>query len=170
MVMEHGSRIYAAVFATAAIFIGNTACAQSSSLVAARSESKMMQHAKGTFEVKVIPQENKTGDDTLGHLLLEKQLHGDLQGTSRGQMLSAQNAEPGSAGYVAIERVTGTLHGRSGSFVLQHVGHMGRNQMQITVSVLPDSGTGELQGLNGTLRIIVAAGKHSYEFDYSLER
>ncbi len=129
----------------------------------------MMQHAKGTFDVKVIPQENRTGVATLGHLLLEKQLQGDLQGSSTGQMLAAQTAVEGSAGYVAIERFTGTLHGRSGSFILQHIGQMGRGQMQLTVTVLPDSGTEQLQGLTGTLRIIIEGGKHYYELDYSLQ-
>lgn len=128
-----------------------------------------MQHAKGTFDVKVIPQDNKTGVATLEHLLLEKQLQGDLQGSSTGQMLAAQTTVEGSAGYVAIEHFTGTLHGRSGSFVLQHIGQMGRGQMQLTVTVLPDSGTEQLQGLTGTLRIIIENGKHYYELDYSLE-
>jgi len=127
-----------------------------------------MHHAKGTFEVKVTPQQNLTGDATQGHLLLEKQLQGDLTGTSRGQMLAANNAIEGSGGYVAIERITGTLQGRSGSFVLQHVGHMGRGQMQLTITVLPDSGTEQLQGLTGTLRIRIEQGQHYYELDYDL--
>ena len=128
----------------------------------------MIHHAKGTFEVKVTPRDNATNDATLGHLLLEKQLQGDLEGTSVGQMLSAMTAVEGSAGYVAIERVTGTLHGRTGSFVLQHLGTMGHGKMHMAISVLPDSGTQELQGISGTLRIIIESGKHYYEFDYSL--
>ena len=127
----------------------------------------MLQHAKGTFDVKVTPQDNQTSDATLGHLLLEKQLHGDMQGTSIGQMLSAMTAVEGSAGYVAIERFTGTLQGRSGSFVLQHLGTMGHGKMHMAISVLPDSGTQDLQGITGTLRITIEAGKHYYEFDYS---
>jgi hypothetical protein len=128
----------------------------------------MIQRAKGTFEVKVTAQDNKTGDPTLGHLLLDKQLHGELEATSRGQMLAAHTAVEGSAGYVAIERVSGTLQGRSGSFVLQHVGTMGRGQARMEVSVLPDSGTEELTGLTGKMKIIIESGKHHYELEYSL--
>src|ERR1044071_3940741 len=100
----------------------------------------MIRHAQGTFEVKLTPQDNKTGEATLGHLLLDKQLFGDLQATSRGQMLSAGTAVEGSAGYVAIERVSGSLHGRSGSFVLQHVGTMGRGQAQLQIRGPADFG------------------------------
>ena len=127
-----------------------------------------MQHAKGTFDVKVTPQDNKTGDATLGHLLLEKQLHGDLTGTGRGQMLSANTAVEGSGSYVAFERITGTLQGRSGSFVLQHEGHMGRGQMRLTITVLPDSATEQLQGLTGTFHIRIEQGQHFYDFEYAL--
>lgn len=132
------------------------------------SENQNMQHAKGTFDVKVTPQENNTGEPTLGNLLLEKQFHGDITATSRGQMLAAGTAIEGSAGYVAIERITGTLQGRSGSFVVQHVGHMGRGQMHLTLTVLPDSGTEQLQGLMGTMRIRIEQGQHFYELDYAL--
>jgi hypothetical protein len=99
---------------------------------------------------------------------IDKQFHGNLVGSSKGQMLTAGTSVKGSAGYVAIEQVTGTLHGRSGAFVLQHSGTMTRGAPQLIVSVVPDSGTGELAGLTGTLTIAIADGKHSYDFDYAL--
>jgi hypothetical protein len=99
---------------------------------------------------------------------IDKQFHGDLEAVSYGQMLSAVTSVKGSAGYVAIEQVTGSLHGRSGAFVLQHSGAMTRGAPQLIVSVVPDSGTGELAGLSGTLTITIADGKHSYDFEYTL--
>jgi hypothetical protein len=100
---------------------------------------------------------------------IDKQFHGELEGTSKGYMLSsAATVVKGSGGYVAMERVTGTLKGRSGSFVLQHSGTMNRGVPQLSVTVVPDSGTGQLTGLAGTMTIKIDAGKHSYEFEYSL--
>jgi hypothetical protein len=99
---------------------------------------------------------------------IDKQFHGDLEGTSKGQMLSAMGSVKGSAGYVALERITGTLKGRSGSFVLQHSGTMTRGAPQLSVTVVPDSGTGQLVGLAGALTIKIDNGKHSYDFDYTL--
>jgi hypothetical protein len=99
---------------------------------------------------------------------IDKQFHGDLEASSKGQMLAAMTSVKGSAGYVAIEQVTGSLHGRNGTFVLQHSGTMTRGAPQLIVSVVPDSGTAELAGLTGTMTIIVTDGKHSYEFDYTL--
>ena len=126
-------------------------------------------HASGTFDVKLAPQTPDPSEDAaIGRMSIDKQFHGDLEGTSKGQMLAHRTAVDGSAGYVAMERVAGTLHGRSGAFVLQHSGTMARGVFQLTVTVVPDSGTGELAGLSGSLQIIVAGGKHSYEFDYSL--
>ena len=126
-------------------------------------------HAAGTFDVKLVPQ---TSDATtaakLGRMSIDKQFHGDLQGTSKGEMLMAGTDVKGSAGYVAMERVTGTLHGKKGGFVLQHSGTMNRGAAQLSVTVVPDSGTGELVGVAGTLTIQIADGKHSYEFDYTL--
>jgi hypothetical protein len=107
-------------------------------------------------------------EDTFGRLLLDKQYHGDLEATSQGQMLSAGTAEKGSAGYVAIEKVSGTLQGRSGTFVLQHNGTMNRGNPQLTITVVPDSGTGELTGLGGSMTIEITESKHSYEFSYTL--
>jgi hypothetical protein len=129
----------------------------------------MPELAKGTFEVKTTPVAPEQGDDTgIGCLTLDKKFAGDLEGTSRGQMLGSRSAVEGSAGYVAMEKVTGKLGGRTGTFVLQHVGTMKRGTPEMNVSVVPDSGTGELSGISGTMTIIIAGGKHSYEFAYSL--
>jgi hypothetical protein len=126
--------------------------------------------ATGTFEVKLTPQppSDPAGDATPGRMSIDKQFRGDLEAASRGEMLMAGTAVAGSAGYVAMERVTGSLHGRSGTFVLQHSGTMNRGAAQLTVTVVPDSGTGELTGLRGAMRIDVSAGAHSYTFDYEL--
>jgi len=127
-------------------------------------------HARGSFAVKVtpLPLADSVVGSTLGRMSLDKQFHGDLEGTSRGEMLTAGTVVSGSAGYVAIERVTGTLRGKSGTFVLQHTGTMTRGAPQLTITVVPDSGTGELVGLAGRMQISIADGKHSYEFDYTL--
>ncbi len=124
-------------------------------------------HASGTFDVKLAPQ-TAEGDAGLGRTSIDKQFHGDLEGTSKGQMLSAMGSVKGSAGYVAMERFTGTLKGPTGSFVLQHSGTMTRGTPQLSVTVVPDSGTGQLEGIAGTLTIKVADGKHSYDFEYTL--
>jgi hypothetical protein len=99
---------------------------------------------------------------------LDKQFHGDLEATSKGEMLTAGTGVPGSAGYVAIERVDGTLHGRGGTFVLQHSGTMTRGAPQLTITVVPDSGAGQLAGLAGRMAITIADGKHTYDFEYTL--
>ena len=131
----------------------------------------MMIHASGTFEVKIIPQkpDNKEAESAnLGRLSIDKQFRGDLEATSKGEMLSAATEVKGSAGYVAIERVNGTLHGRSGTFVLQHSGTMTRGAPELSLTVVPDSGTGQLVGLAGKMTIKIEEGKHFYEFDYRL--
>jgi hypothetical protein len=125
-----------------------------------------MTHAIGTFEVKLAPL--PTDVPTAGRMSIDKQFHGDLEATSKGEMLSVMTEVKGSAGYVAMERVTGTLHGHSGSFVLQHSATMNRGTPQLSVTVVPDSGTGALAGLSGKMAIIIEAGKHSYEFEYVL--
>jgi len=112
--------------------------------------------------------DDPAADPTPGRLLIDKQYHGDLQASAKGQMLAARTGVKDSAGYVAIERVNGTLHGRSGSFVLQHSGTMTRGAQELSITVVPDSGTGQLAGLAGKLTITIAEGKHSYEFDYTL--
>lgn len=130
----------------------------------------MTTRATGTFEVKLNPQplHDSAADATLGRLSIDKQLHGDLEATSKGEMLSAGTSVDGSAGYVAIEQVKGTLHGCVGTFVLQHTGTMNRGAPQLSVTVVPDSGTGQLVGLAGKMTINIAEGKHSYEFEYTL--
>jgi len=129
----------------------------------------MATHATGTFEVKLDPQaEDKAEGSSLGRTSIDKQFHGDLEATAKGQMLTALTDVKSSAGYVAIERITGTLHGRSGSFVLQHSGIMTSNSQQQTVTVVPDSGTGQLVGLAGKMTGAIADGKHSYDLEYTL--
>lgn len=125
-------------------------------------------HATGGFEVKLLPQALADADSGLGRMSIDKVFSGDLQGTSKGEMLSALTAVKGSAGYVAIERVTGTLQGRSGSFMLQHLGTMNRGAPSLTVLVVPDSGTEGLTGIAGSLSINIADGKHFYTLDYTL--
>lgn len=127
--------------------------------------------AKGSFEPTLVPQppDDKAEGSTLGRMSISKKFHGDLEATSEGQMLTATTDVKGSAGYVAIERVTGTLQGRRGSFVLQHTGTLNHSAAQLSVSVVPDSGTGQLAGIAGTMTIQIAAdGKHSYQFEYIL--
>ena len=128
-----------------------------------------MNRATGPFDVNITPQDDESNDPLLSRMILDKTYLGDLEATARGQMLAAGTAVKGSAGYVAIEKVSGTLNGRAGTFVLQHVGIMNRNSPQLTITVVPDSGTGDLQGLSGKMTIIIASdGRHSYDFEYSL--
>ena len=130
----------------------------------------MTNRATGTFEVQLKPQPADDYADAakMGRMTIDKQFHGDLEATSKGQMLSALTSITNSAGYVAIERVTGTLQGRRGSFVLQHSGTMNRGTQQLVVTVVPDSGTDGLTGLAGTMKIDISGGRHAYTFDYTL--
>ncbi len=130
----------------------------------------MGKRATGTFEVTPMPHAPWDSDDavTLGRMTLSKVLVGDLTATSVVEMLSARTPTAGSAGYVAIEKIKGTLHGRAGTFVLQHSGTMNRGVASLTVTVVPDSGTGELAGISGALKIDIVEKKHHYTFDYSL--
>ncbi|WP_379653989.1 DUF3224 domain-containing protein [Pseudoxanthomonas sp. UC19_8] len=131
-----------------------------------------MHHATGTFEVKLQPQGGigpETDDgNSLSRLSLDKRFSGDLVGTGVGEMLAARAAVPTSASYVAIERVTGTLDGRSGSFVLVHRGVMQGERQQLEVQVSPGSGTGALAGITGTLAIRIENGQHFYDLSYAL--
>lgn len=126
--------------------------------------------ASGTFEVNLSPQppDNDSQNAAVGRLLIDKKFHGDLEGVSQGQMLAAGTAVEGSAGYVALEQVSGALQGRVGTFVLQHSGMMSRGEPSLTVKVVPDSGTGQLEGLTGEMTIKIEGGHHSYEFQYTL--
>ena len=129
----------------------------------------MSKHATGTFDVKLAVQtDEKIGDPSVGRMSIDKVFHGDLEAASKGQMLTAMTDTKGSAGYVALERITGTLGGRSGSFALQHSGTMTRGVPRLSVTVVPDSGTDELAGLDGQMTIEVAEGKHRYDFAYTL--
>jgi hypothetical protein len=130
----------------------------------------MTDTARGAFDVKLTPQpsDRQPEDPALSRMWLDKEFHGDLEATSRGQMLTAMTDVKGSAGYVAIERVSGTLRGRAGSFVLQHTGTMTRGTPSLTITVVPDSGTGELTGLSGGMTIVITDGKHSYELEYAV--
>jgi hypothetical protein len=133
-------------------------------------EENKMKRATGSFEVILQPLANAevTSDPLFGRLLLTKKFTGDLTASARGQMLSAATTTRGSAGYVAIDHVTGTLEGHHGSFVLQHTGSMNRGVPTLSIMVVPDSGTDELAGLSGTLSINIIDGKHFYDFIYSL--
>ncbi len=138
---------------------------------AARKEAVVTIRASGTFEVKLTPQASAdiAEGTPLGRLSIDKQFHGDLDATSKGEMLTAGTGVKGSSGgYVAIERVSGRLHGRSGTFMLQHAGTMTRGAQQLSITVVPDSGTGQLRGLAGKMGINIADGKHSYEFEYTI--
>lgn len=130
----------------------------------------MTQSASGAFEVKMTPQtqDDKSAGPAVGRMLLDKKFHGDLEATSVGEMLAFTTSVQGSAGYVAMEKVSGTLKGKSGTFVLQHSGTMTRGEPQLSITVVPDSGTGQLAGLSGKMTIRIADGKHSYGFEYTL--
>jgi Protein of unknown function (DUF3224) len=135
-----------------------------------QKEAAVAHHASGTFDVKLTPQqpEEALADSGIGRMLLDKQFHGDLEAASKGEMLAFGGRAKGSGGYVAIERVTGALGGRSGSFALQHSGTMRPGALQLSITVIPDSGTGELAGIAGSMNILIEGGKHSYTFDYTL--
>ena len=129
----------------------------------------MTRHVRGTFEVKMNPRPPAEGEPSqIARMVLDKQYHGPLTATGEGQMLAFRTPVEGSAGYVAMELVTGTLDGRSGSLVLQHSGVMNRGEPGLTLIVVPDSATGELEGLAGTMDIVIEDGQHYYELEYSL--
>lgn len=121
--------------------------------------------AKGTFEIAIKPQADDSFE--VGRMTIDKAFSGDMTGRGLGQMLSVRTAVEGSAGYVAIERVTAALEGRSGEFYLQHSGTMNRGDASLALSVIPDSATGELEGLTGKMTIDIVDGQHFYEFTYS---
>jgi hypothetical protein len=148
----------------AAVCLSVAAVAQTSKAVA------LATHASGTFDVKIIPlaPDDNAADPTLGRMSIDKQYHGDIDGTGKGQMLTAGTDVKESGVYVAIERVAGTLHGRSGSFSLHHTGIMTRGAQQLSITVVPDSGTGQLVGLAGKMNITIVDGKHWYDFEYTL--
>ncbi len=126
--------------------------------------------ANGTFTVQMRPQDDASSANgvNLGRMSLDKIFEGDLVGSGQGQMLTAMTAVKGSAGYVAIERVTGALHGKAGSFVMQHSGTMDKGAQQLSITLVPDSGTGELVGIQGVFRLRVEGGQHHYALEYTL--
>lgn len=131
---------------------------------------EMTQTAHGTFTVEMTPQPDADVVEgvTLGRMALNKQFSGDLSGIGKGQMLTALTAQEGSAGYVAIERVSGTLQGRRGSFVLQHRGTMDHGAKSLSIRIVPDSGTGELAGITGSFELEIVEGEHRYTLHYRL--
>lgn len=174
--MINKSRVLESIFLGLCIVVClfTTANAQSKSSVNRANQNKkiMTKLAKGTFEVKVTPQpaEENIGDPTIGRLSLDKQFSGDLVGTGKGQMLGISTEIKNSMGYVAAERITGTLDGKKGSFALQHLGTAQGDKFNLTINVVPDSGTGELAGISGKMKIIIENGKHFYEFEYALAK
>jgi len=129
-----------------------------------------MQTAKGTFEVTIIPQSHQegVGDSSVARMALVKVFSGEMNGTGNGQMLAYRSAVSGSAGYVAMEKVQGTMNGRTGSFILQHNGTMNRGEPLLTIKIVPDSGAEQLTGISGEMLLKIEEGKHYYEFQYML--
>ncbi len=145
--------------------------ASSQTPIKIQKEAAMTSHASGTFEVKLKPLPDDFSDNSIpGRMSIDKQFHGDLEGTSKGQMLAARTKVNDSAGYVAIELVSGTIKGHKGTFVLQHSGTLTRGEQQLSITVVPDSGTDQLEGLAGRMTIKIEDGKHFYEFDYTLPK
>jgi hypothetical protein len=133
-----------------------------------KDSSPVKTQATGTFEVKLTHQDDKSEDKSMARMTIDKQWHGDLEGNSKGQMLTGGDATKGSAGYVAIEKFTGTLKGRKGTFILQHTATMTKGKGDLIITVVPDSGTEELKGITGQVTIKIENGKHLYDFEYSL--
>jgi len=168
-------RIYSGIFVCVSMiaFQSELAKAQASldPIITSTKQQLKMAIAIGSFEVKLTPvtDDDSPGGDNLGRMLIDKQFEGDLVAQSDGQMLTAMTSVAGSAGYVAVERVSGVLHEREGTFVLQHTGTMADGSQYLKISVVPDSGTGELIGLSGEMKITITEGKHFYEFEYTLD-
>ena len=127
----------------------------------------MQHHAHGTFTVKVGPLTPGPAEG-LSRYSLEKEIHGDIEGTSKGEMMGGGDVKSGVAGYVAVERISGTLNGTHGSFALQHSSTMDINGQKMNIIVVPGSGTDELKGITGTFTIRIENGQHLYDFDYTL--
>jgi hypothetical protein len=138
-------------------------------LMAQTAKEHPMHHAKGTFEVKMAPLPTAADDKSgIMHMSIHKQFHGGIEGQSVGEMMSMGNPSKGSAGYVAMERVTGTVDGKSGSFGMQHNGTLDNGAQTLSILVVPGSGTGELAGISGVFHLVIEGGKHSYDLEYSL--
>jgi hypothetical protein len=164
MKTNHGARF----IAVGIICLSVTGSVVAQTTTQSQKEALVTNHAAGPFDVKMTPQDDKAVDG-VARMLLDKQYHGDLEGTAKGEMLTGGVNASKSGVYVAIEKFTGTLHGHSGSFVLHHTGIMTRGAPDLTILVAPDSGTDQLAGISGKMTINVAAdGKHSYDFEYTL--
>ncbi len=145
---------------------GNHLNADEPTLPQTSTKKKYMKKITGEFDVKIIPAD--TGDSQIGMMLLDKTYHGELNGTGKGRMLTGMTAVKDSAGYVAIERIEGELSGKRGSFLIQHSGTMAKGKQSLLIGVIPDSGTGDLLGLEGEMQIRIEERKHFYDFQYSL--
>ena len=139
-------------------------------LIVGTAGAQPANRAKGTFDIKMTPaSEAEKATLASGRFTSDKKFQGDLVGTSKGEMWTVETSVKGSAGYVAIEKVSGTLRGRTGGFTLLHHGTMARGgDYKLTLVVVPDSGTGELAGIGGRMSITITDGKHFYEFEYTL--
>ena len=171
--MSHRLRAAAGLFAAASIcaaFLVARAQPQKSDAAAVSEKSSVPTQAAGTFDVKLnpLPSYDTTEGSMLGRMSIDKQYHGDLEGTGTGEMLTAMTEDKDSGGYVAVERVSGTLKGRHGTFEFVHRGIMTKGSPDLIITVVPNSGTDELKGIMGSMAIEVADGKHSYRFDYTL--
>ena len=167
------SRIELALCAAVCVSLGVASWlnAQTSPKSEAANGAVATAHATGPFEVKMTPQEDKPGDDTTGRFTVEKRYHGDFEGTGKAQMLTAGSVAKGNAAYVAIERVTGTLKGRKGSFTLQHSGTISNGVQSLLITIVPDSGTEQLVGISAKMTVTIAAGgKHSYDLEYTVPK
>jgi hypothetical protein len=166
------SKVCGVAFVSASLAIASFALAKNPFQVSGASQkgASVSTHAAGMFDVKITPQapSDNAEDASLDRMTIDKQFHGDLEGVSKGQMLTAGTSVKGSAGYVAIEKVSGTLNGHSGTFILQHTATMTRGVPQLSITVVPDSGTGQLVGLSGKMNINISDGKHSYDLEYAL--
>ena len=168
--MKSGFRA-GALLAAVGIFAGSGALASAqapSPKPSAGTKEKAAMRASGTFDVKLAALTDENADPALGRMSIDKQFHGDLEGVGKGQMLTAMSEVKGSAGYVAIEKVSGKLNGRSGTFALQHSGTMTRGAPELSITVVSDSGTDQLAGLAGRMTIRIEDGKHFYELEYTL--
>ena len=151
------------------LLVASLAIAVGDQAVPPPKESAVTQHAAGTFDVKVTPQKDEgVGHATIGRMGIDKQYHGDPVGTGLGQMLAGMGEVKDSGAYVAIERVTGTVHGKTGSFAVHHLGVMDRGAQRLVITVIPDSGTGDFAGITGTMTIEIKGGAHYYTLDYTL--
>jgi len=138
--------------------------------LAAQKDSGMTHHATGTFDVRVAPLDPafRFDDNAITRFSIDKQFHGDLEAASKGEMLAGGSPTKGSGGYVAIERVSGTIDGQTGTFLLQHKGTMQNGAYHMDVVVIPGSGTGQFTGIDGSMQIVIKDGKHSYDFAFTL--